>query len=63
LSYSFNRKILEKLKLSNLKLYVSGKNLYTWTKWKGWDPEAGYGLTVGGTPITANYTIGLNLSF
>ena len=63
LSYSFNRKILDKLKLSNLKLYVSGKNLYTWTKWKGWDPEAGYGLTVGGTPITANYTIGLNLSF
>jgi TonB-linked SusC/RagA family outer membrane protein len=31
---------------SSLKIYVSGKNLYTWTKWTGWDPEAG--TTAGG---------------
>lgn len=40
LSYVFPQKILENIKLNGLTLYVSGRNLYTFTKWIGWDPEA-----------------------
>lgn len=40
LMYKFSPKILKALGgFEYLQLYVSGKNLYTWTNWKGWDPE------------------------
>ena len=41
LSYSFNRNQLSKMGgfIEQLQLYVSGRNLYTWTKWPGWDPQ------------------------
>ncbi|SFB27407.1 TonB-linked outer membrane protein, SusC/RagA family [Algoriphagus aquimarinus] len=62
LSYSFGAGVLDKLKLSNLKVNLSGKNLATWTKWEGWDPETGVGL-VAGVPLMRSYTIGLNVEF
>ena len=41
LSYSFGKDFLNKLKVaSSAKLFVSGKNLLTFTKWDGLDPEA-----------------------
>lgn len=40
LMYKFSPKILKALGgFDYLQLYVSGKNLYTWTQWQGWDPE------------------------
>lgn len=64
LSYQFkNKPFLQKAKIENLKLYLSGKNLYTWTKWKGIDPQAGIGLLPGYFPVLSNYTFGLNISF
>lgn len=62
LSYSFGSEVLQRLKLSNLKINLSGKNLVTWTKWEGWDPETGVGL-VAGVPLMRSYTIGLNVEF
>lgn len=32
--------LLKSTKAESINLYVSAKNLYTWTKWEGWDPEA-----------------------
>ncbi|MFG6685769.1 TonB-dependent receptor [Mariniflexile sp. HNIBRBA6329] len=63
LSYSFDDDILKKLGLKHLTLVASGKNLATWTKWKGLDPEAGYRITYGDRPVTRSYTLGVNLSF
>ena len=58
---------------SSLKLFISGKNLATFTKWRGWDPESGQGYTWGSVatatsdlqarPVMANYTLGLNVEF
>ena len=62
LSYSFDKDILQKIGFSNLKLFISGKNLATFTKWRGWDPETGQGFSTG-TPLMANYTLGLNVEF
>ena len=63
LSYTFPSSIMERLKIANLKLYVSAKNLTTWTKFPGWDPETGSGLTRGGRPVLKGYSFGLNVSF
>ncbi|MBL7735697.1 MAG: TonB-dependent receptor [Chitinophagaceae bacterium] len=38
LSYNFGEKFL-RAKITDCNIFLSGKNLYTWTKWSGWDPE------------------------
>jgi TonB-linked SusC/RagA family outer membrane protein len=40
LSYTFPQALISKAKLTNLTAYVSGRNLYTFTNWIGWDPES-----------------------
>ena len=39
LSYNIGKSLLEKIGINSLQVYVSGKNLYIWTDWPGWDPE------------------------
>jgi TonB-linked SusC/RagA family outer membrane protein len=63
LSYQFDSHQLKKLGLGSAKLYISGKNLYTWTKWKGWDPETGQGLISNGRPVMKDLSLGLDISF
>jgi hypothetical protein len=58
LSYKFDNSAINRLKLNNLLVYVSGKNLYTWTKWSGWDPETG----TSNTPLMRSFTVGLKLA-
>jgi hypothetical protein len=63
LAYNFPRELLTKLKIQNLKVFVSGKNLYTLTKWPGWDPETGQNINRTGRPVLKGYSVGLNLGF
>lgn len=71
LSYTFSPKVLSKLKVSNLKLYAAGQNLFTITKYSGLDPEVSTFSdtnTAPGTdfltfPQAKTYTFGLNLTF
>ncbi|UBM59190.1 TonB-dependent receptor [Marinilongibacter aquaticus] len=64
LAYNFPQKWMSSLKISNLQIYVSGKNLHTWTKWQGWDPEFGGGGRSPGNsgPLLKTYIAGINLS-
>lgn len=67
LSYVFTSKILEKLNLGSLTLYASGRNLYTFTNWIGWDPESNYaprgsGDWVNNYPVTRSFVFGANIS-
>ena len=39
LGYSFNKTMIEKLKISKLRFFISASNLVTWTKYSGLDPE------------------------
>mgnify|MGYP000488422200 FL=1 len=32
--------MIQKMGIGGLQLYVSGRNLFTFTDWVGWDPEA-----------------------
>ena len=56
------------MRLSNLRFYISGQNLFTLTKYSGYDPEIGGGINkrgmdMGNYPTFATYSVGLNLSF
>lgn len=72
LSYTFPENWIRKIGMQSLTVYASGRNLYTWTSWKGWDPEAnqtGRGSGSGinswenNYPYTRSYVFGLNVSF
>lgn len=64
LTYKLPKKIIERINLSNVNLFLSGKNLATWTKWGGNDPETdnGNGFSPG-SPLLKSYTLGLNVQF
>jgi TonB-linked SusC/RagA family outer membrane protein len=67
LSYVFSKALLQKIRLQGLTVYASGKNLYTFTKWIGWDPEStqdarGAGNWTNNYPFTRQIVIGLNVA-
>jgi TonB-linked SusC/RagA family outer membrane protein len=40
--YNLPARMLERISLRSLRIYATGTNLLTWTKYKGWDPEVNY---------------------
>ncbi len=42
LGYTFPVKLTNKAKIKTLRLYLSGQNLLTWTKYTGFDPEVSF---------------------
>lgn len=63
LSYKIVNRLTKRLGIQNLSVFASGKNLYTWTNWQGWDPEiADGGLSIDGRPLLVSYSIGLNMT-
>ena len=73
LSYTFPRswKWMEAARLSNVRVYANVQNVYTWTKYKGLDPEIGAmygdalmtGFDYGRYPSPRIFTFGLSASF
>eukprot|EP01136_Pigoraptor_vietnamica_P000186 Opistho-1_new@25158 len=66
LGYTLPKQFVQKLKMANVRLYVSGQNLFTLSNfYDGYDPEVTYDGAVGGEfyPIMKTYTFGLNVSF
>lgn len=63
LGYQFSDKLLKKTKfLTSAKIFVSGKNLLTFSGWRGLDPEAGQRIGEG-SPSFKTYSFGVNVSF
>lgn len=58
LSYNLNAKLVNKINIVGCQLFLSGRNLYTWTKWSGWDPEN----AVADTPLMRNVTAGFKIT-
>ena len=71
LSYTFPKKWIEHLYLSNVKLYMNIQNLFTITEYDGYDPEVGSlygdalknGIDYNRYPSPRIYTFGINVSF
>jgi len=60
LGYTVPRKLTQKLFIHNLKLYTSIDNLFTLTKFPGFDPEIGASV---GYPSIRQYSVGINVTF
>lgn len=60
LSYDFPVNWIGKIGLDRLRLYVTGRNLYTFTKWNGMDPELDDQRL---TPLERHIVFGINLGF
>lgn len=58
LSYSLPADVIKAMKISNLRLYATGTNLFCLTPYKGFDPETGDWY-----PPTTLMVVGLNVSF
>ncbi|PIQ20581.1 MAG: SusC/RagA family TonB-linked outer membrane protein, partial [Cytophagales bacterium CG18_big_fil_WC_8_21_14_2_50_42_9] len=71
LSYNLPAMLLSKVGANSLRMYVTGENLFTITKYSGFDPEVNaygssnttQGIDFGTYPQTRNLIFGLNLSF
>lgn len=63
LSYDVPKPVLNKLKMASLRMFVSGRNLYTLTNWTGVDPETGYNNRFSIYPTPRTLSAGLNFSF
>lgn len=72
LGYSFSGKWMQKVRLQRLRIYLSGQNLFTITKYSGADPEIGQlaatsyltrGFDLGTYPQARTFTAGINLTF
>ena len=66
--YNFDNELLEKVGLSKLRLYTSINNLFTLTKYTGFDPTInggaiGAGIDYGNYPSARQFLLGLNVTF
>ena len=62
IGYTFD--LPKKSFLSKARIYMNASNLYTFTKFKGYDPEVGLnGVYSGGYPRLRKWTFGLDLTF
>ena len=73
IGYTFPKKLLEKAKIDNIRLYCNIQNLYTFTKYQGYDPEVGastqdssgltFGVDNGRYPSPMTCSFGVNITF
>jgi TonB-linked SusC/RagA family outer membrane protein len=68
LGYTLPNNLVSKWKISNLRFYVSGQNLLTFTKFSGIDPESNfsvlsYGFQRYSYPVLKTYLVGVSMSF
>ncbi|SDD71581.1 TonB-linked outer membrane protein, SusC/RagA family [Mucilaginibacter pineti] len=71
LGYTFPPAMLKKIGISSLRVYATGQNILTFSKYKGYDPEVnadplsntGFGRDFGVYPPAKVYTLGINVQF
>ena len=64
IGYTLPKSILEKTKIiKGVKVFLQGQNLFTWTSWRGLDPENNDVFGRFQYPNTRTYTAGINVNF
>ena len=75
LTYTVPKNLLSKIKLSSVQVYIQGQNLFTFTKYKGLDPDINLrtsgndnqdihmGIDEGAFPVAKSYNVGLRVGF
>ena len=63
IGYTFPKKWTQKFYCNRLRVYMTASNLFTITKYSGYDPEVGSGVDYGNYPQSRTFTFGLNVTF
>lgn len=64
IGYTLPKAIADKAKISSARIYLSGQNLFTLTRYTGFDPEVGAnGIDLSVYPVTRTISAGINLNF
>ncbi|MEG2854798.1 SusC/RagA family TonB-linked outer membrane protein [Bacteroides sp.] len=70
IGYNFQPKLLRNMKMRSLRIYLSGENLITFTRYTGYDPEVSTrnsamtrGFDYSSYPRTVSYTFGVKVGF
>ena len=64
LGYTVPAKLLKKAHITRMRFFVQGSNIFTITKYRGFDPEVGMrGVDYGNYPQFRTFTFGMNLNF
>ncbi len=69
LGYTIPASIISRIYMQDLRIYIKGTNLFTLTKFTGYSPEIGSdnvlanGIDYGIYPLTAIYSLGINITF
>lgn len=61
--YNFPSKHLENIFINSLRIRVQAENYFTWTKWRGFDPESVVSSLVNPYPTPKIFTFGVDISF
>jgi len=63
LAYDLPKSLYQRLRIDRLRLSLSVNNLYTFTSWLGWDPEASGSVGQGWTPYPSarTFKFGINI--
>jgi TonB-dependent starch-binding outer membrane protein SusC len=63
-SYDLPSNLIKRWKMSTLRVFVQGQNLFTWTDYLGYDPELTTGTSIGARyPALRTATVGLTVGF
>lgn len=63
LGYNVPKVALDGTFVRSLKLFVTGENLATWTKWRGYDPEPNFSSSLSVYPNMRTVSLGANIEF
>ena len=63
IGYTLPERITRRFLCSRLRFYVTASNLFTITKYKGYDPEVQNGIDYGNYPQSRTFTFGINANF
>jgi hypothetical protein len=63
IGYQLNKDMLKNMPITGLRIYVQAENIFTWTKWRGFDPEPLVGSSLSIYPNPRMYTLGVKVDF
>lgn len=63
LGYNLPEKWMKKIGMSSMRFYVQASNLFTATKYKGYDPEVSGAVDFGNYPQSRTFLVGFNIMY
>lgn len=63
IGYTIPTNAIQKIGLQSCRVYLQGSNLFTATKYTGYDPEVGGGIDYGNYPQSRSFIFGASISF